>query len=180
MAMSRMSMREVVGLTLALTAALPLAAVPPGPALGHALTPAEIDALRTTVYPDGSGLPTGSGSVREGEAVYRAHCLVCHGPEGQGATADELAGGRMPLDSETPDKVIGTYWPYATTLFDFIDRAMPLNAPKSLSVDEVYAVTAYLLHLNGLVDADATLGPDSLAAIRMPNRDGFIWIDAPK
>ncbi len=85
----------------------------------------------------------------------------------------------MPLDSATPDKVIGSYWPYATTLFDFIQRAMPLSAPKSLSHDEVYAVTAYLLFLNGLVEADATLDASSLAAIEMPNRDGFIWIDVP-
>ena len=85
----------------------------------------------------------------------------------------------MALDSTTPDKVIGNYWPYATTLFDFIQRAMPLSAPKSLSTDEVYAVTAYLLFLNGLVGADTTLDAASLAAIEMPNRDGFIWIDVP-
>lgn len=99
--------------------------------------------------------------------------------EGRGATADELAGGRMPLDSDTPDKVIGSYWPYATTLFDFIARAMPLNAPKTLSPDQVYAVSAYLLYLNGLLAEDASLDAASLAAIRMPNRDGFVLIDAP-
>lgn len=152
---------------------------PRGPALGRALSAAEIAELRRTIYPDGSGLPPGRGGVREGARLYVAHCQSCHGPEGRGATADELAGGRMPLDSDTPDKVIGSYWPYATTLFDFIARAMPLNAPKTLSPDQVYAVSAYLLYLNGLLAEDAALDAASLAAIRMPNRDGFVWIDAP-
>ena len=150
-----------------------------GPGLGRVLTEAELTDLRHTIYPDDSGLPPGRGSVREGARVYAAHCVSCHGPEGRGATADELAGGRMPLDSDTPDKVIGTYWPYATTLFDFIARAMPLNAPKTLSADQVYAVSAYLLHLNGLLPEDGALDAAALAAIRMPNRDGFVWIDAP-
>lgn len=152
---------------------------PRGPTLGRKLSGADVAELRQTIYPDGSGLPPGRGDVREGARLYAEHCRACHGPEGRGASADELAGGRMSLDSDTPDKVIGTYWPYATTLFDFIARAMPLNAPKTLSADQVYAVSAYLLYLNGLLAEDAALDAASLAAIRMPNRDGFVWIDAP-
>ena len=133
-----------------------------------------------TVYPDGRGLPPGSGSVADGELVYATYCIACHGPNGQGATADELAGGRMALDSDIPDKVIGTYWPFATTLFDFIKRAMPMQAPKILNDDQVYAVTAYLLHLNGVIDESTVLDESNLAAVQMPNRDGFDWIDAPQ
>ena len=137
------------------------------------------DAGTALVFPDGHGLPSGRGSVELGKDVYARACAACHGSQAEGGTADALSGADMALDSTTPDKVIGNYWPYATTLFDFIQRAMPLSAPKSLSTDEVYAVTAYLLFLNGLVGADTTLDAASLAAIEMPNRDGFIWIDVP-
>ena len=137
------------------------------------------DAGSALVFPDGTGLPSGRGSVELGKEVFVRACAACHGSRGEGGTADALSGAEMALDSATPDKVIGNYWPYAATLFDFIQRAMPLSAPKSLSTDEVYAVTAYLLFLNGLLEAGATLDAASLAAIEMPNRDGFIWIDVP-
>lgn len=149
------------------------------PGLGTPVSPTQAATLTPTIYPDGQGLPGGRGSVSQGQRLYATRCAVCHGADGRGGTADALAGGDMPLDSETPDKVIGTYWPYATTLFDFIRRAMPMSAPKSLTDDEVYAVTAYLLYLNDLVDAEAMLDASSLSAIHMPNRDGFIWVDVP-
>lgn len=149
-----------------------------GPALGEPVGPHELEAHNAIVFPDGEGLPPGSGSAAAGAVLYRTHCVTCHGPDGRGGPGGELAGATEPLTSATPDQTIGTYWPYATTLFGFIRRAMPLNAPGSLSDDEVYALCAYLLALNGIIAPDASLDATSLAGVVMPNRDGFIGIDA--
>jgi S-disulfanyl-L-cysteine oxidoreductase SoxD len=147
------------------------------PQLGVVLDAAAAQALPATIYPDGRGLPAGRGTVTEGAAIFAAMCVQCHGPEGQGGSAPELAGGHAALDSEYPDQNIGTYWPYATTVFDFLRRSMPMFAPGSLNDDQYYSLTAYLLERNGLWSADATLDAAALAAIRMPNRDGFdsLW-----
>jgi cytochrome c len=126
------------------------------------------------VSPDGAGLPAGSGSVAQGRRVYAARCAVCHGAEGQGGPMDRLAGGQGTLASGRPVKTVGSYWPYATTLFDYVRRAMPFDAPQSLSAGEVYAVTAFVLHLNGIVPEDAVLDAAALPAIAMPNRGGFV------
>jgi cytochrome c len=142
--------------------------------LGKAASPAAIAAWNIDVAPDGTGLPPGSGSVAAGQAVYAAQCAACHGAKGEGKPADALVGGLGTLATGKPVKTIGSFWPYATTVFDFIRRAMPYQAPQSLSADEVYAVTAYLLHLNGIVPADAVLDAASLPQVRMPNRDGFV------
>jgi len=123
-------------------------------------------------------LPPGRGLAADGEVLFRLHCQICHGPSGRGASAEELAGSSEPLTSETPDKTIGSYWPYATTLFDFIRRAKPMGAPGSLTNDEVYALSAYLLRLNGVIDAAQEMNAGTLPAVRMPNRDGFIGVDA--
>jgi len=104
----------------------------------------------------------------------RKKCLLCHGADGEGGPMDRLAGGTGTLASAKPIKTVGSFWPYATTLFDYIRRTMPLNAPMSLTDDEVYAVTAYLLAMNGIVSRNQTLDAESLPAVRMPNRDGFI------
>jgi cytochrome c len=130
------------------------------------------------LFPDGAVLPAGRCYVAAGEVLFAARCAACHGPAGIGGVAPELAHGRADLTAEWPDKTIGTYWPFATTLFAFVRRAMPLEAPGSLTDDEVYALTAYLLHLNCLVGADAVIDAAVLAAIRMPNRDGFVPVDA--
>ena len=151
-----------------------------GPALGEALDAATLTAIDSTVFPDGRGLPAGSGSVAEGRVLFEQRCAVCHGAGGRGASAPELAGGEMGLTGEWPDKIVGTYWPHATTLFDFIRRAMPMTAPGSLSADQVYALTAYVLFLNDIVPETGRLDAEALAAVQMPNRDGFIWIDAPR
>jgi cytochrome c len=148
------------------------------PLLGTPATEADIAAWNLSVYPDGSGLPEGKGTAAQGKKLFAQRCAACHGEEGIGGTADELAGGTNPLDSEYPDKNIGTYWPYATTVFDFIRRAMPMDAPESLGADEVYAITAYLLHRNGIIGESDEMNAQTLPAVTMPNRDGFIWIDA--
>lgn len=145
-----------------------------GPALGRPIPIDEIAAISIHVFPDGSGLPPGRGTATEGRAVYDSRCASCHGPNGMGGSAEELAQAANSLTDEPPDKTIGTYWPYATTLFDYIRRSMPLDAPRSLSADQVYAVTAYLLFLNGIIEQDRTLNEATLARIEMPNRSGFI------
>ena len=145
--------------------------------LGRTPTAAEITAWDTDVRADGQGLPAGSGSVAQGRAVFADHCATCHSDKAQGGPADPLAGGFGTLDKEHPIRTVGSYWPYATTLFDFVRRAMPFNAPESLSNDEVYAVSAYVLWLNGIVPQDTVLDAAGLPKIVMPNRNGFISPD---
>ena len=147
---------------------------PTGPHLGRAATGAEIARYDIHVFPDGSGLPPGSGTVAQGKDLYDRLCLVCHGEGGQGASADPLAGAEMGLTGEWPDLTLGTYWPYATTLFDFNRRSMPMDRPGLLTNDETYAITAYLLYLNGIIEKDTILDAGTLMQVRMPNRDGFI------
>lgn len=150
----------------------------PAARLGQPVGTAEVARWNGDVFPDGRGLPPGRGLAADGEALFRLHCQICHGAAGRGASAEELAGSSEPLTSETPDKTIGSYWPYATTLFDFIRRAKPMGAPGSLTDDEVYALSAYLLRLNGVIDAAQAMDARTLPAVRMPNREGFIGIDA--
>ena len=146
----------------------------PGPALGRVATADEVKAWSISIPPSGVGLPAGSGSVQQGIAVYTAKCAVCHGDKGTGKPADALAGGNGTLASADAVRTVGSYWPYATTLFDYVRRAMPVTAPMSLSNDEVYAVTAYMLNINGIVPADAVMNAQSLPQVNMPNRGGFI------
>ena len=164
--------------TLVLAGAILLAAcAPTAPVkrLGLGQTPSaeQIRGWDIDVRADGAGLPPGSGSVAQGQAIYQARCLACHGEKGEKGPAPRLAGGQGTLATKSPVLTVGSYWPYATTLYDYIHRAMPLDSPQSLTPNEVYAVTAYTLHLNGIVKADAVLDAQSLAAINMPNRDGF-------
>jgi cytochrome c len=141
---------------------------------GRVATPEEIKGWDIDVSPNGAGLPPGRGDVRQGEAIFAEKCASCHGAHGEGKPRDRLVGGAGTLRDKEPKKTVGSFWPYATTLFDFVRRAMPLNAPQSLTPDEVYAVSAYVLFLNGIVPQDATLDADALARIKMPNRDGFV------
>jgi cytochrome c len=141
---------------------------------GRRATPDEIKLWDTDVRPDGTGLPEGSGTVAHGKVVYEESCEACHGPNGQGGIKDRLAGGQGTLASANPIKTVGSFWPYAATLYDYIHRAMPYPAPGSLSPDDTYAVTAYILSLNGLVPEDGKLDKETLPKIKMPNRDGFI------
>jgi len=146
-----------------------------GPGLGVEATPEEVAAWALTVLPSGDGLPPGSGTAREGRAIYAARCLACHGAEGQGGPNDRLAGGHGTLTTASPVKTVGSYWPYATTIFDYIRRAMPFTEPQSLSADETYALTAYLLYLNEIVTLDDLVDSRTLPAIEMPNAENFYW-----
>lgn len=170
---------------LALAAVLPCAqAGPPDQPLGLGSTPSAAE-LAQFVSPlaDGRGLPPGSGSVAQGKSLYATHCMACHGEHLEGGIGDRLIGGRGTLvnsdPAKKPVKTVESYWPYATTLFDYIKRAMPLNAPGSLSNDEVYALSAYILSEARIVDPGTTLGPATLAKVKMPNRDGFIADQRP-
>lgn len=142
--------------------------------LGRPATEAEIRAWNSDVSPTGEGLPPGRGTVKQGAQVYAAKCAGCHGPTGVEGPQDRLVGGRGTLATAKPEKTVGSYWPYATTLYDYIYRAMPLTAPQSLTPDEVYAVVAWVLFRNGIVAEDAVLDARALPAIRMPNREGFV------
>ena len=138
------------------------------------MSAAEIARWDISVPPSGEGLPAGSGTVKQGEAVYVAQCQACHGAKGVGKPADPLVGGIGSLATEKPLRTVGSYWPYATTLFDYTRRAMPINNPLSLSNEEVYAVTAYVLYLNGIIAENAEMNAKTLPQVKMPNRDGFI------
>lgn len=142
--------------------------------IGRAATPAEIAGWNIDIDRDGSNLPPGSGNVERGRTVFSEQCAACHGDSGQGGVGDRLVGGQGTLASPKPIRTVGSYWPYAPTLFDYIRRAMPQHAPQSLSNEDVYAVSAYILSLNGIVPANAVLDAKSLATIKMPNRDGFV------
>ena len=148
------------------------------PRLGKPVT--ALDAARSdlNVFPDGRGLPPGRGTAVEGAPLFQQKCAVCHGEGGRGGAAEELVGGTAPLNSKSPDKTIGVYWPFATTVFDFTRRAMPMNAPGSLSADEVYALTAYLLAADKEIGERDEMNAVTLPKVRMPNRNGFVWIDA--
>jgi cytochrome c len=158
-------------------AAVPAFADPPHYHLGRTPTQAEIDGWNIDVRPDGQGLPPGRGSVTQGREIFASTCAACHGDKGQGGLADRLVGGIGTLAQPKPVRTVGSFWPYATTLFDFVRRAMPFNAPGSLSADQVYAVSAYVLSLNGIVPDDTVLDATSLPKIVMPNRNGFISSD---
>jgi hypothetical protein len=159
-----------------------IAAQAPAPArygLGRPATPDEIRAQDIDARPDGHGLPPGRGTVREGATVYAAKCASCHGPKGEGGSADRLVG-RNPGDSfahATDPKLIrtvGSYWPYATTLFDYTSRAMPFPRPGTLTADETYGLVAYILFLNGIVPEDAVMEAATLPKVLMPARDHFV------
>lgn len=163
------------GLTAATLASASNAAQPPANplALGSPITEAQLADWDLIVGPDGQNLPEGSGTAAQGQAVYLQKCAACHGVSGEGAMGSPaLAGGSV---STTPPLLtVGSYWPYASTLFDYVRRAMPPTATKSLSNTEVYQLTAYVLHLHGIVAEDFVLDKNSLPAVQMPNRYGFI------
>jgi S-disulfanyl-L-cysteine oxidoreductase SoxD len=175
-----MSMREPL-LAAALALVLAAGAVrAETPNLGRVATPEEIKAYDITADPNGDGLPPGSGTPQQGEAVYTAKCGSCHGEKGVNGQADRLVGGQGTLSGEKrPIKTVGSNWPYATSVFAYIRRAMPFNEPKSLTPDETYAVTAYLLQLNGIIKDGDVMNAQTLPKVQMPNRDGFFPFAKP-
>ncbi len=142
--------------------------------VGRAPSDQEVRALGVTVAPDGAGLPEGSGTAVEGRALFAARCAKCHGEKAQGDVGPLLVGGQGTLATAKPVKTVGSFWPHATSLYNYINRAMPFNQPGSLTHSEVYAAVAHLLHINGITGEKDVLNAKTLPKIRMPNRDGFI------
>ena len=172
--MSRWRDRAPAAFALALSCAAPVvAAALPTFGFGQPATPAEIAGWDIDVRPDGTGLPRGQGSVAQGQTIYDEKCASCHGTFGESNSYLQIAGGVGSLGTDQPVRTTGSKLNYATTLWDYINRAMPFNAPKSLTPDEVYALTAYVLNLNDILPADAVLDQQSLPAVKMPNRDGL-------
>lgn len=164
----------LLSFTLLCMAPLTVGAADNALGLGRLLTGEEINKLLPPVFANGDGLPAGTGNVAQGEPLYQQQCAGCHGSQGEGGSALELVGDRALLATEYPDKGVAVYWPYASTLFNYIRRAMPPGQPYSLSVDDTYAVIAKVLQLNGLISADTTITNETLPGIAMPNLDGFI------
>jgi hypothetical protein len=145
------------------------------PNLGRLVTPEEIAAYDIDASPDGSGLPAGSGTAKQGEAVYAEKCLGCHGAKGQNGPVMQLVGGAGTIGVEQkPLKTVGSFWPYATSVFAYTRRSMPFYNSKSLNNDELYATTAYVLYLNGLVGENDVMDARTLPKVQMLNRDGFV------
>ena len=142
--------------------------------VGRPATPDEIRKLGASVAPDGDGLPEGSGTAAAGREVYAARCAGCHGEKGAGGIGPALVGGQGTLRSAKPLKTVGSYWPQATTVWDYVNRAMPFNQPGLLKPPQVYAVVAYVLYLNGIVGENQPLNAKTLPKVKMPNRDGFV------
>ena len=149
------------------------AAFAQAPNLGKPIEPGEIRAWDISILPDGTGLPPGSGTPDQGAPIYLQKCFMCHGENGKGGVNAALVGGGPLTGMESP-KTIANFWPYATTLFDYVRRAMPWQQPRSLTSDEVYALTAYILALNKLIGENDTMNAQTLPKVTMPNRDGFI------
>src|SRR5687768_1724009 len=176
-----MSTRDLLRVTLVLVVGgCATAPMPPGametPNLGREATPAQIAGWDISVGPDGVGLPSGKGTAAAGVTVYEQKCQVCHGAKGAGQPNDRLVGGQGTLASKAPVRTIGSYWPYATTVFDYVRRSIPYIQPHSLSDNEVYAVTAYLLSLNGIIGENDEMNAQTLPRVKMPNQSNFIIV----
>jgi cytochrome c len=150
------------------------AAQSPKYGVGRAPTADEVRQWAISVSPDGKGLPEGRGSAAEARDIFANRCARCHGSRGEGAESVAIVGGRGTLQSPKPLKTVGSFWPYAPTLFDYVNRAMPFDKPGTLGTNQVYALTAYVLFLNGIVQEGDVMDARTLPKVRMPNRDGFV------
>ncbi len=166
--------RLTVSLCITVLAGCASPTVTETPNLGRVATSAEVAGWDVSIPPDGTGLPPGRGTSTQGAVVYEQKCQNCHGEKGAGQPNDRLVGGHGTLASKTPVRTVGSYWPYATTVFDYVRRAMPYTQSHSLSDDDVYAVTAYLLRLNGIIGEADVMDAQTLPKVKMPNRDNFI------
>ena len=172
--------RELLLIAMMALAAAPALAGADGLGLGRTATETEVAAWDIDVRPDGAGLPVGSGDVLTGEEVFADNCAMCHGDFGEGVDRwPVLAGGQGTLTDARPVKTIGSYWPYLSTVYDYIYRAMPFGYAQSLEPDDVYAITAYLLYVNDLVEDDFELSNENFAEMRLPNEDNFFMDDRP-
>ncbi len=169
----RLSVARLVGAGLVVSWAVN-ALAQQGPSLGRPISVTEAAPWDISIQPDGTGLPPGSGNAATGAQLYGTYCVACHGQGGAGQPNDKLVGGQGTLTQLQQVRTVGSYWPYATTIFDYIRRAMPFMAPESLTNDQVYALTAYLLAENKIIDANETMNAQTLPKVAMPNRDGFI------
>ena len=157
-----------------------IAARAESPNLGRDATPEEIAAWDISIDPSGAGLPAGSGTAHQGATIFAQKCAACHGENATGKPNDALVGGQGTLATDKPVKTVGSYWPYATTLFDYIRRAMPLPQSKSLAPDEVYALAAFILAQNKIIGDDDVMDATTLPQVKMPNRDGFVRFERAK
>jgi cytochrome c len=168
-----MSKTAVIAAALVLASTAAFAA--DAPKFGKPISEQDAAAWDISIAPDGKGLPEGSGTPAQGALIYAGKCAACHGDKGEGGTGPRLFGGIGTLKApQQPVQTVGSYWPYATMVFDFVRRAMPWDRPKSLTNDEVYASVAYILSLNGLMKDGEILDKESIMKVQMPNRDGFI------
>ena len=164
---------------VALLVTATLAAQTPTTGFGRAATPVEIESWGPIIGPDGAGLPPGHATAADGRRVYERRCARCHGLTGREGPDTRLAGGQGSLEGDQPQKTVGSYWPAATTLWDYVNRAMPFDQPGGLTADEVYATVAYVLYLNDIVGIDDPIDAATLPAVEMPNRDGFVTDPRP-
>ena len=167
-------MFKLRALALAWVGAATLAAQSPASGVGRPATAEEIRNLGAAIAPDGGGLPEGAGTVAAGREVFAARCSRCHGEKAQGDVGPALVGGRGTLATPRPLKTVGSFWPYATTVWDYVNRAMPFDEPGGLQPPEVYAVVAFILNINGIIPDDSVMDAKSLPKVKMPNRDGFV------
>lgn len=165
-----MCMRKLIGAALLVFAA----AAAHGQGFGEPASEEDVALVYLSVMPDGGNLPDGSGTAIEGEPLFQLHCASCHGADGEGTLANKLVGGHGTLASDAPVKTLGSYWPYATTVFNYVRRSMPYLTPMTLTNDEYYAITAFLLNKNDIIAAAAEMNKDTLPEVVMPNRDGFV------
>jgi len=156
------------------SAQAPSTALGTSPGLGHPISEADVAAWDISILPDGAGLPAGSGTAEQGSKVFAAKCAVCHGENGKGGSAAAVVGGQPLTSGIETTKTVANFWPYATTIFDFTRRAMPWPRPRTLTNEEVYALTAFILAQNKIIAADEVMNAQTLPKVRMPNRDGFI------
>jgi cytochrome c len=162
-----------IGAAVVMTSA-PVLSQSPKFGVGRPATPEEIRDLGAAIAPDGTGLPEGSGTALAGRELFAAHCSRCHGPNGEGGVGAVLVGGQGTLRTPKPLKTVGSFWPYATSVWDYVNRAMPFDKPGLLKPAEVYAVVAFVLQLNGIVGDNDVMDAKSLPRVKMPNRDGFV------
>lgn len=168
-------LRVLLGIGLPLLVAAAVGAQQMHSGVGKPASPDEIRARDITVLPDGTGLPAGHGTAAQGRALYEAKCASCHGERGQGSRDfPALTGGLGTLAGPEPNPTVGSYWPYATTVWDYIHRAMPYQSPGSLTPDQVYSVTAYILYMNKIIGEHDELDNVTLPKVKMPNRNGFV------